>query len=238
MMAARIETVQRSAGTVARPIRPVRGQVIEAGIWDLLVWAFRGECARLDFDIEDGRDYHHLGNVGVEYRMIQQARLGCRVDGGGRSDPHHDADVIAATVAALPEGHGGRPVAVALAEHARVGTLPDPMVGAVPMVRPAEVVGSRGGPVAKARDAADLGPVGWPHQVRQNRRGNRVEEAVLYVPIAWWPRPEHIGAARRDYLRVWGALREVRDNLRIGGGLSCFRVTEALPPVSPWKTGE
>ncbi|MEC7763373.1 MAG: hypothetical protein VX874_15835 [Pseudomonadota bacterium] len=233
MMAARIDTVHRSAETIARPVRPARGRVIEAAIWDLVVWAFRAECVRLDFDIAP-----RPSNVGVEWRMMQQARLGCRVDGGGYTAPHPDADVIAATVATLPEAFGGRGMAVAIAEAARLGKLPDPMVGAVPMPRPAALCGSRYGAVARTQDAADLGAQGWPRQVRVNRRGNRVEEAVLFVPIDWWPRPEHIGAARRDWLRFWSALAEVRDNLRIGGGLSCFSVTTAMPPQTPWKTGE
>jgi hypothetical protein len=233
MMAARIDAVSQPAQTIARPIRPARGRVVEAAIWDLLVWAFRAECARLDFDIAPRRS-----NVGVEWRMMQQARLGCRVDGGGSTDPHPDADVIAATVATLPDARGGRGMAVALAEQARAGKLPDPMVGAVPVARPVEVKGNRFGSHARPYDAADLGTRGWPHQVRINRRGNRVEEAVLYTPIDWWPRPEHIGATRRDYLRFWAALAEVRDNLRIGGGLSAFAVTAAMPLQTPWKTGE
>ncbi|MBV7408192.1 hypothetical protein [Maritimibacter sp. DP1N21-5] len=214
--------------------RPRPGVRVEAGIWPLVQWAFQRECARLEFD-EIDRITGARPGFGTEFVMIERARLGCKVDGGGRSEPHPDADVVAAAVAALPVVHGGRSMAVHIAEAARAGMMPDAMVGAVPRAWPAGKRDHGPGRPSKVADAADLGSLGWPHQRRVNRRGVRVVEPVQFCPVVWSPTSSQIGAARRGYLAFWGALAEVRDNLRIGRGLSCFDVTLAMPPKMPWK---
>ncbi|WP_298494530.1 hypothetical protein [uncultured Maritimibacter sp.] len=214
--------------------RPRPGVRVEAAIWPLLMWAFQRECARLEF-AEIERITGARPGYGTEYVMIERARLGCRVDGGGRSEPHPDADVVAAAVAALPVVHGGRSMAIHIAEAARAGMLPDAMVGAVPRCHPAGKRQHGAGRPSKVADAAELGDEGWPHQSRVNRRGVQVVEPVQFCPVVWSPTPAQIGAARRGYLAFWGALSEIRDNLRIGRALSCFCVTLAMPPQTPWK---
>lgn len=215
---------------VAPMIRPRRGVVQEVGIWPLLQWAFHRECARLDFG-----SVEWSVSVGLEWVMMQRAQLGCHVDGGGRSDPHPDADVVAGAVAALPVSHGGPSMATYIANAARAGQMPDAMVGAVPVCRPVEVNENQYGRRAVSRDAAALGGIGWPHHVRINRRGVKVADPVLYTPVVWSPTPAQIGGARRGYLAWWGALADLRDTLRISGGLSAFRVSMAMPAREPWK---
>ncbi|MBU2360411.1 MAG: hypothetical protein KKB02_16030, partial [Alphaproteobacteria bacterium] len=92
--------------------RASRGAAKDIGIWPLLVWAFRTECAQLD--LGGGRDQlgHGYGYASMTSIIAQHEQLGCRIDGGGRSDPHPDADLVAAAVAVLPEGCGGARMAV------------------------------------------------------------------------------------------------------------------------------
>lgn len=56
-----------------------------------LEWAFGAERASVDFDeLNDGPPA-----TDTIWRLMQRGLLGCRIDGGGRSLPHDDAEVIA-----------------------------------------------------------------------------------------------------------------------------------------------
>ena len=74
------------------------------GVQAILEWAFRVEKAQLELPpptdaVEKASGY------GLEYVLIQRARLGCQVDGGRYkigSYTHEDAEVIAATLANGP----------------------------------------------------------------------------------------------------------------------------------------
>lgn len=223
-----------AARDLAPALRPVRGQVVAASIWDLLQWAFQRECARLEFGMDA---LIARPAFGTEYVMMQRARLGCSVDGGGSSPNHPDADVVAGALACLPAAHGGRPMAASIAGAARAGMLPDAMVGARVQPHPVKITTGKAGRPSKHADAADLGEAGWPAYERINRRGRTVREPVVYTPIHWSPTPAQIGAARRGYLEFWGALLALRDNLRTDSPLVSFTVTEAMPPMTPWKQG-
>jgi len=79
------------------------------GVQAVLEWAFRVEKAQLELpspaDISE-----EVCGFGLEYVLIQRARLGCQVDGGRYkigSYTHEDAEVIAATVAGIPDALGG-----------------------------------------------------------------------------------------------------------------------------------
>lgn len=218
---------------VAAPLRPVPGRKVAISILDLVQWAFQRELASLDFD-EVGRETGATPGFGMEFVLIEQARLGCRVDGGGRSDPHPDADVVASALAALPEARGGRRMAVWIAELARAGAVPDWMGGAVPRLYPRATHINRHGESARTADAAELGSDGWPHWRRRNRRGVLVEEAVLYCPATWRPTAATIAAARRGYLAWWAALHELRANLAGTATLSAFEVDGRMPEMTPW----
>ena len=97
---------------------PRRAAVREMTIQQALEWAFAAEHARIDFD---GTGAHEFDRPGVDNIWIlqRQRELGCRVDGGGSSDPHPDAQIIAAAVEALPIGVGGKRMALLVVECAR-----------------------------------------------------------------------------------------------------------------------
>lgn len=214
--------------------RVSRAAVQPISILGLLDWAFRAECAQLDFD-NLGSRASGWGYVSSTAAILQHEQLGCRIDGGGRSDPHPDADVVAAAVAALPEARGGRGMAIRIAELARAGAVPDWMPGAMPRVVPVDTHTNRHGTHAVTLDAARLGSLGWQAQPRRNRKGVVVHDPVQYCPVVVRPSVSEIARARRAYLDWWGALRDLRETFRLYGGLCAFEVTEAMPRRVPWQ---
>jgi hypothetical protein len=212
MMAVRLDQdASMAAVSSARPIlRPsVSGEKTPVGIWDLLQWAFRNECARVEFD-EVGAVAGGARGFGIEYVLLQQQVLGCRPDGGGTSEPHHDAEIVASAVSCLPEHVGGRAMALQIGDLAKAGRMPDWMPDAQPRVYPVATQTNRWGCSAKTADADMLGRDGWPRQPRRNRKGVIVYDPVKYCPVVIRPTPDQIGRARRAYLAWYGALLELR----------------------------
>jgi hypothetical protein len=85
---------------------------------------------------------------GMEYVLIQRARLGCKVDGGGhksQSYTHEDAEIVAGTLAGMPDSFGGKRMAIYVAELARAGMTPDWMPGVVPRCVPVETKSNQHG---------------------------------------------------------------------------------------------
>jgi hypothetical protein len=203
----------------------------QAGVWEILCWAFQRECVSLD-RLEEETGIETRVSIDPIYRMIEIARLGCRVQGGGRSASHHDADIVAATVAVLPDRCGGWRMATTIAELARAGRQPD--WDLAPHVAPAETSTNRWGTRAKTADAKDLGAEGWPRQSRVNRKGRTVFDQVLYCPVVIRPTAGQVARARRAYLDWFGALLEIRSALQITG-LTAFEVTDRMPPQAPWR---
>lgn len=201
----------------------------------LIEWAFQKELASLDFNEVQSSSGWVPPSVSMEYRMMQQARLGCRVDGGGHSDPHHDADIVASAMAALPEARGGRRTALWMAELARAGREPDWMDGAVPRLYPDDVHTNRHGRRARTADASTLGSNGWPAQPRRNKKQIVVHEKVMHCPCHWRPTQSQIGAARRSYLHWWAALLELRTTFQLHSNLTAFVVNDVMPVMEPWK---
>ena len=111
------------------------------GVQAALEWAFRVEQAQLELPPrKDGADEGF--GFGLEYVLLQRAILGCKVDGGQHkmgSYTHPDAEVIAATVAGMPDRLGGIRMAIYVAELARAGMTPDWMPGVVPRCVPLEI---------------------------------------------------------------------------------------------------
>lgn len=211
------------AAPVLRAVPVLRPRVREMSVQAALEWAFGTECAALDFD----NAASWVVGQDCVWRLMQRKALGCKVDGGGRSASHHDAEVIASFVAALPEGQGGRGMAVRIAECARAGVVPDAMVGVEPALR--------------------CRPVGLAHP-NQHGRGARVEVVPALSPAGWGrdvpmcpivfgfvPTVAQVGAARRDWLRWWGALLHIGAELRGTGVLEMIRLTQAMPPLEPWN---
>lgn len=206
-----------------------------ASIMSLLHWAFGIEFASLDFDDLDTMAGTRQSSVSTSYRLMQQGLLGCQIEGGGRSYPHRDADYVASVVAALDVGHGGRAMAIQIAELARADRVLDWMPNAKPKLCPMSTQTNRHGERSRTEHAATLGAKGWPDQPRRNRKGVIVYDKVLFTPCVWSPTAEGIAAKRRDYLRWWGALLDLRGTFRAYGGLKYHVVSDRMPAMKPWK---
>lgn len=234
---ARVHTPRQSSRQMPRAVASLPGTRAApraVSIRALLEWAFRVERASVDFgpavDI-----VNPPRTVGMEFILIERARLGCQVDGGGRSSIHPDADTVASAVAALPESCGGQRMAIWIAELAREGAEPDWMPGARPRLEPVEMHINQHGSVPATADAALLGSSGWPAIKRVSRKGRIHLEPVLFTPCHWPVRAETIAAARRRWLEWCLALLALRTSFQVYGGLTAFRLTDEMPPHQPWK---
>jgi len=197
------------------------------GVQAALEWAFRVEKAQLELPLPKGATEEGFG-FGLEYVLMQRAALGCKVDGGQHkmgSYTHPDAEVIAATVAGMPDSLGGIRMAISVAELARAGMTPDWMPGAVPRCVPVDMKRNRHG------DRAVSVVVGT-EKVLVRGKWQTVE--VRACPVTWRPHPEQITAARRGYEDWWRALDWVRDGLVAGRMLREMEVTAVRPKVRPW----
>jgi hypothetical protein len=196
-----------------------------------LEWAFGAEKAQLELPEPSDPERAHRAGFGLEYVLIQQAALGCRVDGGRYkmgSYTHPDAEVIAATVAGLPDSLGGKRMAIRVAELARAGLTPDWMPGAVPRCVPVEIKRNRYGDRAVTEVVAT-------ERVLVRRKWRTVD--VRTCPVTYSPHPQQIESARTAYDDWCAALGWVRDGLIAVGMLREVEVTEAMPKVRPWETG-
>jgi len=200
------------------------------GVQALLEWAFRVEQAQLE--LPPPKDAAEEGySFGFEFILLQRAALGCKVDGGQHkmgSYTHADAEVIAATVAGIPDSLGGIRMAISVAEMARAGITPDWMPGVVPRCVPVDIKRNRHG------DRAVSVVVGT-ERVLVSGKWRTTE--VRACPVTWRPHPEQITSARRGYEDWWQALDWVREGLVAGGMLREMEVTAAMPKVRPWATG-
>jgi hypothetical protein len=210
-------------------------QVREMSIQRALEWAFRDECARVEFD-ELGETSGSLRS-GVDgiWLMMQRGQLGCKIDGGGWSDPASDAELIASAVTNLPIGYGGREMAVRIAHLARAGSEPDWMPGERPKFLPVEYHMNQFGWSSATSEAQHLGSEGWPVTERRGRKGRTVKEPVLYCRVYVSPSPDQIARARRAYLDWWGALLWLRTELVSLNILSRVKITDVMPPRAPWR---
>jgi hypothetical protein len=213
-----------------RIVRTGGGRVKRAlGVQALLEWAFRTEQAQLELPppkdiIEEGYGF------GLEYVLMQRAALGCKVDGGQHkmgSYTHADAEVIAATVAGLPDSLGGIRMAISVAELARAGITPNWMPGAIPRCVPIDMKRNRQG------DRAVSVVVGTAKTLIKGK-WRTVE--VRACPVTFSPHPQQIDSARKSYDEWWQALGWVREGLVDGGMLREVEVTRTMPKVRPWST--
>ncbi len=198
------------------------------GVQAALEWAFRTEKAQLE--LPQRKDVVEEGfGFGLEYVLLQRAALGCKVDGGQHkmgSYTHPDAEVIAATVAGMPDRLGGIRMAISVAELARAGITPDWMPGVVPRCVPVETRQNQHGERA-------VTVVVGTERVKTRGKWRTVE--VLACPVTWRPYPEQIAAARQGYEDWWQALNWLRDGLIVGGVLRQMEVTAVMPRVRPWE---
>jgi hypothetical protein len=193
-----------------------------------LEWAFRVEHAQLELPEPPGPEREQGFGFGLEYVLLQRAILGCKVDGGQYklgSYTHEDAEIIAATVAGMPDRLGGKRMAIRVAELARAGLTPDWMPGAVPRCVPVELKRNQHG------ERATTILVGTE---RVLSRGKWRTVEVLACPVTFLPHPQQIEAARRAYDDWWWALDWVRDGLRTGAMLRDLEVMPTMPRALPW----
>jgi hypothetical protein len=194
-----------------------------------LEWAFRVEHAQLELPEPPDPEREQGFGFGLEYVLLQRAILGCKVDGGQYkigSYTHEDAEVIAATVAGMPDSLGGKRMAIRVAELARAGLTPDWMPGAVPRCVPVEVKRNQHG------ERATTILVGTE---RVLSRGKWRTVEVLACPVTFSPHPEQIDAARRAYDDWWRALDWIRDGLRAGAMMRDLEVMPTMPKARPWR---
>lgn len=193
---------------------------------ELLEWAFGAENASLDFD-EIATETGALPGVGMEWVLMERGRLGnVRIDGGGQSLPHPDADMVASAVAALPPRLGGRGMAVRLAEIARCGGAPDWMEGARPRCVPVQVRRNQNG----AHAATEV--IG---RIEYVDRGRKRAREVRACPVTYSPTQSQINAARQGYEEWWGVLNEIRLTFQQYSGLTSIVVTDEMPAARPWE---
>ena len=205
--------------------RPTRSMSVQQA----LEWAFRVEHAQLELPEPPDPEREHGFGFGLEYVLLQRAILGCKVDGGQYkigNYTHEDAEVIAATVAGMPDSLGGKRMAIRVAELARAGLTPDWMPGAVPRCVPVETRRNQHG------ERATTVVLGIE---RVLSRGKWRTVEVLACPVTFSPHPQQIEAARRAYDDWWRALDWVGDGLREGAGLREIKVGHAMPRATPWK---
>ena len=201
------------------------------GVQAALEWAFRVEKAQLELpERPDPERGSGTGTgFGLEHVLLQRAALGCKVDGGQykmAGYTHADAEVIAATVAGMPDSLGGKRMAIRVAELARAGLTPDWMPGAVPRCVPVDTRRNQHGERA-------ITMVVSTERVLSRGRWRTVD--VLACPVSFSPHPQKIEAARRDYDDWMQALGWVRDGLIDGGMLREIELNGAMPKVKPWQ---
>ncbi|WP_375569780.1 hypothetical protein ABWH93_17210 [Seohaeicola saemankumensis] len=210
----------------ARSGRPKRSMSVQQA----LEWAFRVEHAQLELPEPPDPERGHGFGFGLEYVLLQRAVLGCKVDGGQYkigSHTHEDAEVIAATVAGMPDSHGGKRMAIRVAELARAGLTPDWMPGAVPRCVPVEVKRNQHG------ERAATNVVGT---VRVLSRGKWRIVEVLACPVTFSPHPQQIDAARQAYIDWSRALGWVCEGLQAGNLLREIEIKDVMPSRTPWET--
>ena len=195
-----------------------------------LEWAFGKEKAQLELPERSDQERGHGFGFGLEHVLLQRAALGCKIDGGQHKIGgyvHEDAEVIAATVAGIPDSLGGKRTAIRVAELARAGLTPDWMPGAMPRCVPVDTKRNRHG------DRAVSIVVGTE---RVLVRGKLRTVEVRACPVAFSPTQQQIDAARRAYDDWWQALGWVRDGLVMCGMLRDVEVTEVMPKDKPWES--
>lgn len=219
-------------GAPANDLRPLRPLGAARGPRTLSVvralqWAFAVEQVSVEFD-EVNPDAYTVGCDPI-WRMMRQAELGCRVDGGGTSRRADDAEVVASIVARLPVAQGGKAMALIVAHHARTCSAPDPMIDATPRVVPRD-----GWRLTKHGEFARTEVVGHVETVY---RGRKVVHDLVACPVSYAPSAAQIASARRGYLDWWGALLHLRHELATCG-LASIEVTQEMPPMTPWRNGD
>lgn len=208
--------------TLSRP--PAAPLLRQMGVLAALEWAFGPECAQLDFD-DLAQDGARPGVSGI-YVLMQRGALGCQIDGGGKSRPAHDAEVIAAALAALPDRLGGRGMAAQIAALARAGVQPDWCPNPRPRCEPRDWRNTKHGRFAVTEK---YGTVVTQH------RGQKTTHDVLICPITYFDTASEVAQIRAGYAAWWASLDWLRSWLVDGfHDFDRIVITNDMPPKRPW----
>ena len=203
---------------------PRRAIAIEA----LLVWTFRAQRAELDPPTDRDRD---RPAVGAEWIIFQRgAVLGCTIDCSRRvlSDRvHEDAETVAAVVTGALDWC----MATRVAELARAGRRPTCVTGPVRCIAAEWNENQRGRWPVVAPALPGKFPGGVWRPAMKDRKGRDRYEGHC-TPVTYDPTPHQVAASRREYMRWWAALHEVRERLLAAPVLRDHELTSAMPPVS------
>lgn len=197
------------------------------GVKEFLEWAFGREFARIETDPLARLAGAPPPAVGMEYVLLQRARLGgVRIDvSRGTSFPHEDAEIAAAVLENLPRELGGLRMALRIAELARAGITPDWMPGAVPRCVPREWRSCKHGERARTETVGVL---------EYRYRGRLTRHEIKACPVTFSPSPGQIASARAAYSEWRDALAEIRTYLQ-AHRFRDHEISDVLPPREPWR---
>ncbi|MEO1949265.1 hypothetical protein [Thioclava sp.] len=210
---------------ITRGARIIRTMSIQ----EALHWAFQTEKAQLDFDEYGAHEFDRPG-VDILWIMAERHKVGVTVDGGGTSDPHPDAQVIAAVVEALSDDLGGRRMATQIADLARARSAPDWGQGD----RLALVPCGWDWDEEEGAFVAGTAPTGslW---VWRDKHRNRFERRGPVCAVSYTGTAAMISAKRRNYLAWCGALLDLWAVLSRRGMLDTIEISETMPVLAPWR---
>lgn len=205
-----------------------------------LHWAFGIEHAQLELPDNRKLEDRASSGFGMEYVLLQRARLGGHIDTSiGTSYPHDDAETISSVLSTLPPDLGGAGMARATAILAKADMTPDWRDGDVPRIEPLEWSNkNQHGPRGKERVIGY-----WIERKRVPHPRNplhaiirNVRHEIRVVPITYVVHPNEIEAAHAEYQLWWKVLDFVRFKLRNDCQLTKVKLTDWMPPKAPWAT--
>lgn len=207
---------------------PVKPAATSRTVREAIEWAFHAEKASLD--PVDASPAPQPSSYGMEYVMMQQAMLGCKVDRSGHvPEGHHtapQAEYIAAMVGGLPDHLGGRRVALTVAECGRQRCTPDWMADAEPRLVPQEWAASnQHGRKGKSQIFG---------KARTMVNGRLRVTDVMFTPCRWVPSMSEIAFQRERYTEWREALAYLAGAFQDSGMLT-FDIASDLPASAPWR---
>lgn len=224
---ARARKGQSPPATMVPAPRPAPHVVVQRrslSIQSALEWAFGTERASLDF--AEAKGDNARPGISPLWTVMQRGALGCTIDGGGWNPPAHDADIIASTVAHMPQG---RKMALRVADLARAGLAEDWGRDLRPCCLPRAWRGeNQFGRLAATEVVGTELVVG--------RDGRQRAFPVLACPVTYTATSDSIARARATYHAWCDALAWLAVDLRGRGILDRITITAILPDPEPWRT--
>lgn len=188
-----------------------------------LEWAFADEKAQIDFDVTGKDEFARVGTDMI-WRAMQDALVGCKVDGGGTSDPSVDAQIIASIVESVLDPKTALDVVMWARARACPNWLPQ---GARSFVYPLQWDYDPDGRMVGQIDHG-------PRTPYRDEKGRARHYRPSWVPVRCSYSAAVLDAARMAYLDWVEALGVVALALRQRGLLET-EITAVLPVPDPWN---